>query len=66
MTPPKPPPPTTCAWCQPTPEGELVSHGICPDCAARCFSEVGGIKPEDLPSTEEAENEETKPCRNIN
>lgn len=25
--------PIICAWCQPTPVGVRVSHGICADCA---------------------------------
>lgn len=31
---------TICAWCQPTPAGETVSHGICPECEAKHFPEL--------------------------
>lgn len=28
-----------CAWCEPTPAGQKVSHTICPSCEAKYFPE---------------------------
>jgi hypothetical protein len=31
---------TLCAWCQPTPTGVTVSHGICPTCITKHFPDL--------------------------